>query len=46
MEYLTKIRDGSEKEVGNGYWFLNVIATAIKGDAMIPLTGRLYSTVA
>jgi hypothetical protein len=46
MEYLSKIRDGSEKEIGNGYWLCKVVATEVKGDAMVPLVGKLYSSIA
>ena len=44
MEHLTTIRDGSAKELGQGYWLCNTMATEIEGDNMIPLTSRLYST--
>jgi hypothetical protein len=44
MQYLATVRDGSEKELGKGYWLLNIIATEIKGDSMIPITCKLYST--
>lgn len=43
MEYLGKVHDGSQQEIGSGYWFCKVVATEIKGDAMVPLTVRLYS---
>ena len=46
MEYLATIRDGSAKELGNGYWLCNAIATEIDGDNIIPLVCKLYSTVA
>jgi hypothetical protein len=44
MEYLGKVRDGSEDEIGNGYMFCKVIGTEIEGSSIIPLVGRLYSS--
>lgn len=44
MQYLSTVRDGSEKELGKGYWLLNIIATEIDGDSIVPLTCKLYST--
>jgi hypothetical protein len=46
MEYLGTVRDGSENELGNGYWTCNVVATEIDGSTIIPLVGELYSTEA
>ncbi len=46
MEYLTKVRDGSEGEIGKGYGLLKVIGAEIKGEGIIPLVNRLYSTAA
>lgn len=46
MQHLATIRDGSERELGKGYWLCNTIATEIDGDSMIPLTSKLYSTKA
>jgi len=43
MEYLAKVRDGSEKEEGRGYWTLNVIGAEIGSARVVPLYGRLYS---
>ena len=45
MEYLTKVRDGSTKEIRNGYWILQAVATDIDGKRIIPLVSRLYSTI-
>lgn len=44
MEYLSKVHDGSEQEIGSGYWFCKVVATEIKGDGMIPVAMKLYSS--
>jgi len=46
MQYLATVRDGSEKELGNGYWTCNVIATEVDGTRIVPLVGRLYSAAA
>jgi len=46
MQYLAGVHDGSEDEVGNGYWLLQVVAAEVEGDSRVPLLGRLYSTVA
>ena len=46
MEYLARVRDGSEKELANGYWTLNVIGTDSQGVNVIPLYGRLFSHTA
>lgn len=43
MEYIAHVRDGSEGEIGNGYWICNVVATQIRGEEMIPLAVKLYS---
>jgi hypothetical protein len=43
MQYLAKVRDGSEDEIGNGYWTCNVVAAEVEGSTIVPLIGRLYS---
>jgi hypothetical protein len=43
MEYMAKVRDGSEKEEGRGYWTLNVIGAEVGSARVVPLCGRLYS---
>jgi len=43
MEYMARVRDGSEKEEGRGYWTLQVIGAEIGSPRVIPLYGRLYS---
>jgi len=43
MQYLATVRDGSEGELGNGYWTCNVAATEVDGSRIVPLVGRLYS---
>jgi hypothetical protein len=46
MEYLAGVHDGSEDVIGNGYWLMAVVAAEVEGDRMVPLVGRLYSSVA
>ena len=46
MQYLGTVRDGSEGELGNGYWTCNVIGTKVDGNRILPLVGRLYSAEA
>lgn len=46
MQYLGGVRDGSEEEIGRGYWLLKVVATEVGGDSLVPLMGRLYSSEA
>jgi hypothetical protein len=43
MDNLAMIWDGSEKEVGQGYWLSSVIAADVDGEELIPLYGELYS---
>jgi hypothetical protein len=43
MQYLARVRDGSEEELGNGYWTCNVVGTEVEGSSIVPLVGRLYS---
>ncbi|MEW6715564.1 MAG: hypothetical protein AB1306_10800 [Nitrospirota bacterium] len=46
MQYLATVHDGSEDELGNGYWTCNVVATEGEGSTIVPLVGRLYSAEA
>lgn len=41
MQYLAKVRDGSEGVLANGYWTAQVLG--VQGDQLIPLYGHLYS---
>jgi hypothetical protein len=45
MEYLTKVHDGSEDEIVDGYWTNQVIATEVGSNEVTPLHMSLYSTV-
>jgi len=44
MEYLGRVRDGSRKEIGNGYETLQVVGTELDGVHITPLIHRLYSS--
>lgn len=46
MQYLGTVHDGSEDELGTGYWTCNVVATEVEGSSIVPLVGRLYSAEA
>ena len=47
MEHLATVRDGSRKELGQGYWLCQVIGTENRveeeASAVTPLYGELYS---
>jgi len=45
MEYLAKVRDGSSEkgELVNGYWTVNVIATRVNSEHLMPVYHGLYS---
>jgi len=45
MEYLAKVHYGSSEkgEIVNGYWAVNVIATQLNSQHLIPLYHGLYS---
>jgi hypothetical protein len=43
MENMGRVRDGSEKELGWGYWTLNIVGANTKGTKLVPLYGRLFS---
>ena len=43
MEYLCKVHDGSEHEVGDGYWLCKAVAADIEHKAVIPLYLEAYS---
>jgi len=43
MQYLGTVHDGSEHELGNGYWTCNVVAAEVDGSTIVPIVGRLYS---
>ena len=43
MECLAKVRDGSAKEVGLGYWIDTVVAADLNSPEIVPLVHSLYS---
>ena len=43
MQYLAGIRDGSERELGNGYWLCKCVAADIEHTRVIPLYCEAYS---
>jgi hypothetical protein len=43
MEFLGGVRDGSEKEIGNGYPLCKAVATDIESKKVIPLYCEAYS---
>jgi len=46
MEYLARVRDGSEGKLANGYWCLEVVAVQRGTAQVIPLYQELYSQAA
>jgi len=43
MEYLARVRDGSKKELADGYWLCQVIGVEAQSQEIVPLYGELYS---
>jgi hypothetical protein len=43
MEFLGRVRDGSEKQIGNGYPLCKAVATDIESKNVIPLYCEAYS---
>ena len=43
MECLAKVRDGSAKEIGLGYWIDTVVAADANSSEIVPLVHSLYS---
>ncbi len=43
MEYLARVRDGSEGTIVDGYWLCQVIAVENEDNAVVPLYSALYS---
>jgi hypothetical protein len=46
MEFLGRVRDGSEKEIGEGYPLCKAVATDIESKKVIPLYCEAYSFLA
>ena len=43
MQYLARVRDGSEGVLANGYWLCAVLAVECEGRDLVPLANRLWS---
>lgn len=43
MEYLCKVRDGSEGSIGKGYWVCDVVGCEVGSREIIPLAQELWS---
>jgi hypothetical protein len=43
MEYLCKVHDGSENELGEGYWLCKAVAADVEHKKVIPLYLEAYS---
>ncbi len=43
MQYLARVRDGSEGKIANGYWLCQVIAVECGGNGIVPLVNHLWS---
>jgi hypothetical protein len=43
MEYLARVRDGSEKVLGMGYWVNTVVGAEVGSSEITPLVHKLYS---
>ena len=46
MEHLARVRDGSRKELVNGYWLCQVVAVDTGGCEITPLANHLWSAKA
>jgi hypothetical protein len=46
MQYLATVRDGSERQLAEGYWVCNVIGAELRHNGIIPLYQHLYSAEA
>lgn len=43
MEYLAKVRDGSERTIGKGYWLCEVVGCEVGSNEITPLAQELWS---
>jgi hypothetical protein len=46
MQYLAKVRDGSEGQIADGYWVCSVVGAEVERNGIIPMYQRLYSAAA
>lgn len=44
MEYLARVRDGSEGDIVNGYNIISVMGAEVDSENLIPMYGALYSS--
>jgi hypothetical protein len=43
MENLAPVYNGSKKEIGMGWWLIDIIGADVKGEKIIPLYQKIYS---
>lgn len=43
MEYLARVRDGSKKELADGYWLCQIVGVECGGQEIVPLVNHLWS---
>lgn len=43
MQYLARVRDGSQGQITNGYWLCSVIGVECGGQGIVPLVNHLWS---
>ena len=43
MEYLGGVHDGSENDIGQGYWTCQVVAANLNSKSSLPIYGHIYS---
>jgi hypothetical protein len=43
MQYLTKVRDGSNDTIGNGYWLCEIVGCEVGSNEITPLAQELWS---
>lgn len=43
MEYLARVRDGSKKELADGYWLCQIVGVDRGGQGLVPLVNHLWS---
>jgi len=43
MEHLARVRDGSKKQLAQGYWLCQIVAAECGGHEIVPLVNHLWS---
>jgi hypothetical protein len=46
MQYLARVRDGSEGQLADGYWVCSVVGAEVERNGIVPMYQRLYSAEA